>query len=184
MTSSSDNGGHPDTSASSSDSGGHPDTSASSSDSGAAPALGSWARSGGFVGLVARNDGQHVTLLDPGARQQREVPVDRVEVVPAAAVEITMAVELPLPHGLNETSLRRWVALLADPVLRDRAAEAMSDAGLDAGAALPQVALDARARSDGHARCLCGATTPTAVGVAVTCRVCGRQAAPPIAPPT
>jgi hypothetical protein len=176
MTSSSDNGGHRDTSASSSDSGGHPD-------SGAAPALGSWARSGEFVGLVARSDGQHVTLLDPGGRQQREVPVDRVQAVPAAAVEITMTVDLPLPHGLDETSLRRWVALLADPVLRDRAAEAMSDAGLDAGAALPQVALDARARSDGHARCLCGATTPTAAGVAVTCRACGRQAAPPIAAP-
>jgi hypothetical protein len=165
MTSSSDNGGHPDTSASSSDNGRHPD-------SGAAPAL------------VARSDGQHVTLLDPGGRQQREVPVDRVQAVPAAAVEITMTVDLPLPHGLDETSLRRWVALLADPVLRDRAAEAMSDAGLDAGAALPQVALDARARSDGHARCLCGATTPTAAGVAVRCRACGRQAAPPIAPST
>jgi hypothetical protein len=148
-----------------------------------APPLGSWARSDGFVGLVARNDGQHVTLLDPGGRQQREVPVDLVQAVPAAAVEVTMAVELPVPHGLDETSLRRWMALLADPVLRDRAVEAMSGAGLDAGAALPQVTLDARALSDGQARCLCGATTPTAAGVAVTCGACGRQAAPPIAPP-
>ena len=148
----------------------------------AAPPLGSWARAGDFVGLVARGDDRMVTLFDPGSRQQREVPVDQVEAVPAAAVEVRLTVDLPLPHGLNETSLRRWIAMLADPVLRERAAEAMVDAGLDAGAALPQVALDATARTDGRARCLCGATTPTAPGVAVTCAACGRQAAPPIAP--
>lgn len=148
-----------------------------------APPLGSWARADGFVGLVARSDERHVTLLDPGGRQQREVPLEQVQAVPAAAVQVTLTVDLPLPHGLDETSLRRWVALLADPVLRERAAEAMSEAGLDPGAALPQATVDAQARSDGRARCLCGATTPTAPGVAVTCGACGRQAAPPIAPP-
>jgi hypothetical protein len=148
----------------------------------AAPPLGSWARADDFVGLVARSDERHVTLVDPGGRQQREVPVDHVQAVPAAAVEVTLTVDLPLPHGLDETSLRRWVTMLADPVLRERAAEAMADAGLDAGSALPQVTLDAQARSDGQARCLCGETTPAAPGVAVACGACGRQAAPPIAP--
>jgi hypothetical protein len=148
----------------------------------AAPPLGSWARAGEFVGLVARSDDRHVTLFDPGGRQQREIPVDQVEAVPAAAVELRLTVDLPLSHGLDETALRRWVAMLIDPVLRERAAEALADAGLDTGAALPQVMLDASARADGKARCLCGATTPTAPGVAVTCGACGRQAAPPIAP--
>jgi hypothetical protein len=147
-----------------------------------APPLGSWARADGFVGLVAGSDERHVTLFDPGGRQQHRAPIERVQAVPAAAVRVALTVELPLPHGLDETSLRRWVALLADPVLRERAAEAMAETGLDAGAALPQVALHADARSDGQARCLCGATSPATPGVPVICGVCGRQAAPPIAP--
>lgn len=149
----------------------------------AAPPLGSWARAGDFVGLVAGIDGDQVTLFDPGARQQQRVPLAQAHAVPAAAVQITLTVDLPLPHGLNEASLRRWVALLADPVLRERAAAAMAEAGLDDGAAQPQVAMDAQARSDGGAQCLCGATTPTAAGVPVVCGVCGRQAAPPVARP-
>lgn len=147
-----------------------------------APLPGSWARAGGRVGVVAHSDGQHVTLFDPGARAQWRVPVAEAQAVPAAAVRVTLTVDLPLPHGLDETSLRRWVALLADPVLRERAAQAMSEEGLDTGTALPQVALDARALDDGLARCLCGTTTPTDSGVAVTCPACGRQAAPPVAP--
>ena len=149
----------------------------------APPPLGSWARAGAFVGLVANVDGAQVTLLDPGARRQQQIPLAQAHAVPAAAVQVTLTVDLPLPHGLSEASLRRWVALLADPVLRERAAAAMAEAGLDDGAAQPEVALDARARSDGSARCLCGATTPADAGVPVTCGVCGRQAAPPVAPP-
>lgn len=148
-----------------------------------APPLGSWARAGGFVGLVTHSDEHQVTLFDPGARQQRHAAPSEVQPVPAAAVRVTMTVDLPLPHGLDETSLRRWLAMLADPVLRGRAAKAMTDAGLDAGAALPAVDIDARALSDGQAHCLCGAATPAHSGVAVTCPACGRQAAPPVAPP-
>lgn len=149
----------------------------------AAPPPGSWARAAGFVGLVAASDGDDVTLFDPGARRQQQVPLAQAHAVPAAAVRVTLTVDLPLPHGLDEASLRRWVALLADPVLRERAAEAMTAAGLDDGAARPEVAMDARALDDGLARCLCGATTPAAAGAPVTCGVCGRRAAPPIAPP-
>lgn len=149
----------------------------------AAPPPGTWARVDGFVGLVARSDGDRVTLLDPGGRQQREVGVGELEVVPAAAVRVTLSVDLGVPHGLSESSLRRWVALLADPVLRRRAADVMTESGLDGGAALPEVAMDARALSDGLARCLCGRATPTAVGVAIACPDCGRPAAPPVAPP-
>ena len=143
--------------------------------------LGSWARAGSFTGLVARSDELHVTLFDPGSRQQHQIASGQVQPVPAAAVRVTVTVDLPLPHGLEEESLRRWVAVLTDPVLRERAAAAMADAGLDPGAAQPEVTVDVHALSDGLARCLCGATTPTADGVAVPCSVCGRQAAPPVA---
>ena len=146
------------------------------------PPLGAWARAESFVGLVAAVDGDNVTLFDPGARQQRQAARADVEAVPAAAVRVTMHVDLPVPHGISEASLRRWVALLADPVLRERAASAMAEAGLDQGAAAPSVDFDAAALTDDVAHCLCGATTPTTPGVAVTCAVCGRQAAPPIAP--
>lgn len=147
------------------------------------PEVGTWARIDDFVGLVAAIEGDAVTVFDPGARQQRRAPTAQVTVLPAAAVRVTMHVDLPIPHGLPEVSLRRWVALLADPVLRERAAGAMVETGLDEGAAAPPVEFDARALADGLARCLCGATTTTDPGVPVRCATCGRQAAPPIAPP-
>lgn len=149
-----------------------------------APAPGTWARAGDFVGLVAASDGDQVTLFDPGARQQRQVPAAEAQEVPAAAVRVTVRVDLPMPHGLSEESLRRWVALLTDPVLRERAATAIAEAGLDAGAAMPPVDVDAQAHTDGLARCLCGATTTTVPGAPVTCAACGRRAAPPAAPKT
>jgi hypothetical protein len=146
------------------------------------PALGSWARADGFTGLVVRTDELRVTLFDPGTRQQHQAARAQAQPVPAAAVRVTVTVDLPLPHGVDEEPLRRWVAVLTDPVLRERAAAAMSDAGLDPGAAQPEVTVDVQALSDGQARCLCGATTPAADGVAVPCSVCGRQAAPPVSP--
>lgn len=153
------------------------------------PLLGGWARADGFLGVVARVDGDQVTLFDPGQRQQHTAPLARLEHVPAAAVRITVTVDLPLPHGLAEPSLRRWVAMLTDPVLRERAAAALADAGLDSGIAEPDATLSATAHSDGAARCLCGATQPGAPtgpaagsGSAPPCDVCGRQTAPPVAP--
>ena len=151
-------------------------------DSGNRLPLGSWARAGGFTGLVARSDELHVTLFDPGSRQQHQVARGQVQPVPAAAVRVTVTVDLPLPHGIDEEPLRRWIAMLTDPVLRERAAAAMSEAGLDPGAASPEVSVDVQALGDGLARCLCGATTPTTDGVAVPCGACGRQAAPPVSP--
>lgn len=147
------------------------------------PPLGCWARAEGFLGLVAGADSDTVTLVDPGRRAQHTAAVDRVEVVPAAAVRVTVSVELPLPHGLDEEALRRWTALLADPVLRERAARALADAGLDTGAAEPPLTLEVHALSDGHARCLCGARVVAAPGQTVDCTVCRRRAAPPVAPP-
>lgn len=141
------------------------------------PPLGGWATADGFVGLVtAVADGQ-VTLLDPGQRSRHTVTTDQVTRVPAAAVRVTVAVDLPIPHGLPEDSLRRWMAMLTDPVLRTRAAEAFAAAGLDDGAALPRPTMDVVATGDGMARCLCGHAVPAAVGETVGCPQCGRPAA-------
>jgi hypothetical protein len=145
--------------------------------------LGTWARADGMLGVVARVEGTHVTLFDPGRRQQREVALDEVQVVPAAALQVTVRVDLPVPHGLDEYSLRRWTATLIDPVLRERAAAALAAAGLDDGPALPPATVDVAPSAGAEARCLCGATTPTDPGVSVTCRVCGRQTAPPVSSP-
>jgi hypothetical protein len=110
--------------------------------------LGSWARADGFTGLVAHSDELHVTLFDPGSRQQHQVARGQAQPVPAATVRVTVTVDLLLPHGLNEAAVRRWVAMLTDPVLRERAAAALSDAGLDPGAAQPGVTVDVQALGD------------------------------------
>ena len=146
------------------------------------PLLGTWVRAGGMLGVVARVEGTRITLFDPGRRQQREVPLNQVQVVPTAALRVTVRLDLPVAHGLDEHSLRRWTAMLIDPVLRERAAEALGDAGLDDGVTLPGMTVDAQPSDDDQARCLCGATTPADAGVPVACQACGRQAAPPVAP--
>jgi hypothetical protein len=148
----------------------------------ASPTPGSWARADGFVGLVTAVDEERVTLLDPGRRAQHTADAARVEVVPAAAVRVTVTVDLPMPHGLPEESLRRWVAMLTDPVLRERASEALADVAQDTGPAEPRATLDVVALADGRARCLCGHTVAATPGTAVTCPSCGRPAAPPVAP--
>lgn len=151
------------------------------------PRLGAWARAGGVVGVVARVDGDAVTLFDPARRRQHVAPAPAVEVVPSAAVRVTATVDLPLPHGASEDDVRRWVAMLTDPVLRERAGEALAEAGLDPGVAEPAVEVTAVALRDGRARCLCGATVPSE-GVdphdrpiaLPACPRCGRQPAPPV----
>lgn len=152
-----------------------------------APRLGAWARADGVVGVVARLDGDRVTLFDPALRRQHNAPMAAVEAVPSAAVRVTCTVDLPLPHGASEEDVRRWVAVLTDPVLRERAAEALANAGLDAGVAEPAVEITAIALRDGLARCLCGATLasegvdphdPPQAGP--PCPQCGRQPAPPL----
>jgi len=146
--------------------------------------MGAWARAGGLVGLVAASRDGEVTLFDPAARQMTRVPQAEVTLIPAGAVQVTLSVDLPLAHGLAEDDLRRWLATLTDPVLRERAYAALAEAGLDEGAALPVVRVDVRTPPSAGAICLCGARTPLADGVTVACPACGRQAVSrPIAGP-
>jgi hypothetical protein len=142
--------------------------------------LGAWVRTGPVVGMVAGREGDDVTVFDPGGRRRQDAPAGTYAPVPAAAVRVTVTVDLPLAHGLDEADLRRWVAMLVDPVLRERAAEALRDAGLDDGVTLPRAEIAAGVLRDGLGRCLCGATTPARPDVTPPpCEVCGRQPAPP-----
>lgn len=142
--------------------------------------VGGWARAGAVVGVVARIDGDTVTVFDPGGRRRHDASADDVRAVPAASVRVTVTVDLPLPHGLDETALRRWTAMLLDPVLRERAAEALEGDGLDPGVALPTPQVAATALRDGLARCLCGTTVPADPATTPpACPSCGRQPAPP-----
>jgi hypothetical protein len=151
------------------------------------PRLGAWCRAGGIVGVVARVDGDRVTVFDPTQRRQHEVAASAVTAVPAAAVRVTTSVDLPVPHGLDEQDLRRWLAMLTDPVLCERAGATLAAAGLDPGVTLPEVSVSVVALDDGASRCLCGATTAsttTAPSEASppACPTCGRQLAPPVPP--
>jgi hypothetical protein len=137
--------------------------------------LGTWARSGEMVGLVAALDAEHVTLFDPTERQQTTVPRAEVAPVPAGAVTVSVTVNLPLPHGIAEEGLRRWVASLVDERVRDRAYAALHDAGLDEGAALPTARVDVAPVESGTV-CLCGARTPGPAGAEIRCTACGRLA--------
>jgi hypothetical protein len=146
----------------------------------AEPRLGTWARADGFIGVVARTGDGRVTLFDPGMRRQHTAAADAIVQVPSAAVRVTVTVDLPLPHGLDESDLRRWVAMLTDPLLRDRAAEALAAANLDAGVTLPATSVTVDAMTDGAVHCLCGEVTATTEGAGATvCPRCGRQPAPP-----
>ncbi|MPZ86975.1 MAG: hypothetical protein GEU81_02670 [Nitriliruptorales bacterium] len=142
--------------------------------------LGMWAKAGNLVGLVAAIGEDEVMLFDPGQRQIARVAPGELTLLPAGAVTVTVRVDLPLAHGLDEAELRRWVASLTDELLRERAAGALADAGLDGGAALPSVRVDVQAAETSGAVCLCGARTPAPEGAAVPCSACGRQA---VAPP-
>ena len=139
--------------------------------------MGTWARAGDMVGVVAALDGDSVTVFSPGDRKVATVSRSELVLVPAGAVTVTLQVDVPLPHGLGEEAVRRWIASLADPVLRERAAAALSEAGLDDGAALPQVRANVAPAAASGAVCLCGARTPAPPGTIVACARCGRQAA-------
>lgn len=141
-----------------------------------APRLGSWARSGELVGLVAAVDGDVVSLFDPAQRQVARVPVAGLRPVPAGAVTVTVTLDLPLAHGLDEDAVRRWTASLLDGVLRERASGALADAGLDSGPALPVARVDVAASTSGGAICLAGHRSPAPDGAAVACPTCGREA--------
>lgn len=158
-----------------------------------APPLGAWARvrGSGLVGLVVAVGADGVTVFSPGDRRMARVDADDVERVPAGAVSVSLSVELPLAHGVEEATLRRWLAVLADDVLRGRAADALREQGLDGGPTLPPLRLDVRPVTTSGAVCLCGARTPAAAtdggsahagaAAAPACARCGRQTALPTA---
>jgi hypothetical protein len=137
--------------------------------------LGAWGRSGELVGVVAAVEGDEVVLFDPAGRRTVRVLAAQVQAVPAGAVRVEVAVDLPLAHGLSEADLRRWVASLTDEVLRDRAAEALAGAELDQGAALAPVTVTVTAADGTAAICLAGHRSPTAGA----CTTCGREASTP-----
>ncbi|MBA2318710.1 MAG: hypothetical protein H0V93_13160 [Euzebyales bacterium] len=147
------------------------------------PRLGSWSRARDLIGLVARVADGEVTLFHPGERRQLTVPAVEAEPVPAGAVTVTVSVELPVPHGLGEAELRRWVSSLTDDAVRERAYAALADADLDVGATLPGSELTVRSSADSGAVCLCGTRTPAPPGEAVPCPTCGREAVGPPARP-
>ncbi len=140
------------------------------------PRLGSWARTGGLVGLVAGVDGDRIRLFDPAERQAATVDRADVELLPAGAVTVTVTVDLPLPHGMDESAVRRWVAALTDLSLRDRAAAALTEQGLDPGAALPDARVTVDPVAGTTAVCLCGARVPAPAGARLECPSCGREA--------
>jgi hypothetical protein len=139
------------------------------------PRLGSWARSGQLVGLVVAVGDGEVTIFDPGERISATVPFGEAETVPAGAVTVTATVDLPLPHGVAAPALRRWVASLLDETVRERAYAALTEAGLDQGAALPAVRVDVRPMEGTVAICLCGAKVPGPAGARLACPSCGRE---------
>lgn len=122
-----------------------------------------------------------VTLFHPGQRRNVTVAAAALEPVPAGAVTITVSLDLPLAHGVGEAELRRWVASLVDDAVRETAVKALTDAGIDVGAALPSARFEVRRMEGGGAICLCGTRTDAPEGAALACPACKREAvaAPP-----
>lgn len=144
------------------------------------PRLGAWGRTGDLIGVVAAVDDETVTLFDPGQRRMAKVTRDEVQHVEAGALTVSLQVDLPVPHGVAEDTLVRWVASLADEAVSERARAALRDAGLDEAVALPPVRLHVEAAATSGAVCLCGARTPAPDGASLACAGCGREA---VAPP-
>lgn len=142
----------------------------------AALPLGGWARAGALLGIVVAVDGEEVAVLNPGDRQLARLRREEVEPLPAGTVRIDVAVDLPVPHGLDEEGLRRWVAALVDPVLRARGADAVREAGLDEGAFLPDVRFEVVRAAGAGATCLAGHRTPAPDAAALPCPTCSRLA--------
>ena len=141
-----------------------------------APRLGSWVRTGNLVGVVAAVEDGAVAVFDPASRQLTRVDRDEVEAVPSGAVTVRAEVDLPLAHGLDESDVRRWLAALVDPVVRERSTEVLRGEHLDVGVALPAVRVTVQAAERGGAVCLCGQRVPAPDGAALVCPACGRQA--------
>lgn len=99
--------------------------------------IGTWVRTGGFVGIVSKveqsttGDADTLVVFNPGDRQMVRAQTGAVQPVPTGMVRVTVAHDLELPHGLSEATLSRWLGALIDPVLRERALESLAEAGLD-----------------------------------------------------
>lgn len=142
--------------------------------------MGAWGRTADLIGVVAAVDDETVTLFDPGHRRVARVAHADVQPVEAGALTVSLHVDLPVPHGVGEDALMRWVASLADEAVAERARTALVDAGLDEAVTLPTVRLRVEAAATSGAVCLCGARTPAPDGASVACAGCGREA---VAPP-
>jgi hypothetical protein len=99
--------------------------------------IGTWARSGTFTGLVAAiaEDGT-VTLFNPGDRQVLRADPGTAAGLPAGR---DPAVERLLLEAVGDVQ-----AALVDPILRDRARDALAEGGLDPSAFAPTATVEVR----------------------------------------
>ncbi|HUG84971.1 MAG TPA: hypothetical protein VMM13_10420 [Euzebya sp.] len=96
--------------------------------------IGTWVKAGPLIGIVSKieQDGSLV-VFNPGDRQMLRATPGAVQVLPTGTVQLRFALQIDVPHGLGEDSLRRWMAALIDPVLRAHAQATMIEQGLDDG---------------------------------------------------
>lgn len=94
--------------------------------------IGTWVRAGQLVGIVSKiEDDGTVVVFNPGDRQMLRATPGAVQSLPTGMVQMRVAVQVEVPHGLGEDSLKRWMAALIDPVLRTHAQATMIEHGLD-----------------------------------------------------
>ncbi|MGI9018799.1 MAG: hypothetical protein ACR2HR_17125 [Euzebya sp.] len=107
--------------------------------------IGTWVKVSSFVGLLAaiEEDGTLV-LFNPGDRQMLRATAGTAQALPSDWVDVTITHRVQVPHGLGEDALRRWLAALIDPVLRQRARESLVEQGLDTGAFDSEPSVDVR----------------------------------------
>jgi len=107
--------------------------------------IGTWARADGIVGIVSKVDTDGtVTIFNPGDRQVITAPGSAATPLPTGLIEARFSLQMQVPHGLGEDSLRRWLAVLIDPVLRANATASLREMGLDEGAFAEEVTVDVR----------------------------------------
>ena len=112
--------------------------------------VGTWARAGNMVGIVSKvDDDGVVTLFNPGDRQILKATQGALTELPTGIVEAQVAVRLVVPHGLTDSSVRRWLATLVDPVLRERAQESLRELGLDGAPMTIEPTIEVREVADG-----------------------------------
>lgn len=94
--------------------------------------IGTWVKAGPLIGIVSKieEDGSLV-VFNPGDRQMMRATPGAVQALPTGMVQLRVAVQVEVPHGLGEDSLKRWMAALIDPVLRTHAQATMIEHGLD-----------------------------------------------------